>query len=450
MKSFNEFLNEKSYKDTFRVKKDEKFLTVGWKMGKVSFTSNKQTSYPFQDEKSAEKAAKEYGGEVFSYSEIFEDLKTKEIDPSKFSNDGPKKDTEYFKKGKKDGDFNDDVIETKRFSIPAKSLKPSQDAIYLSKALDMAINNIVGGDLNAMVSRDNYILDGHHRWAATMFGNPNAKVQGMQSNLTIGDLVPVLRKAGDALGNERGVEPKGGDTNIYKATIQDIEDAVYTGKNMNKKYYNKDASIAWYETLGKDLVEKRLKAIQSKKLPAGAPARKDMPKIEPEQVAKIASDLNGGKIDAMFPYVKEQKSNRTMKALNEFLNEKKSNIQTGDVVKWKKGYADSKAEAAKVYDVLSDPDSFGFVKIRDRNSKITGTIESAKINFLEKIESLGQEEFDRLKELEKEIDDIKKGKKEGKIIPLDRERKTLLRKLKTGTSSYIHKHGPNKGNPIQK
>lgn len=238
-----------------------------------------------------------------------EALKTKEIDPSKFSNEGPMKDDDYFKKGKKDGDFNDDVIETKRFSIPAKALKPSQDAIYLSKALDMAINNIVGGDLNAMVSRDNYILDGHHRWAATMFGNPNAKVQGMQSNLAIGDLVPILRKAGDALGNERGVEPKGGDTNIYKATIQDIEDAVYTGKNMNPKYYNKDASIAWYETLGKDLVEKRLKAIQSKKLPAGAPARKDMPKIEPEQVAKITSDLNGGKIDALFPYVTEGKLN---------------------------------------------------------------------------------------------------------------------------------------------
>tara|TARA_R100000697_G_scaffold121573_1_gene148987 strand:- start:977 stop:1396 length:420 start_codon:yes stop_codon:yes gene_type:complete len=139
-----------------------------------------------------------------------------------------------------------------------------------------------------------------------------------------------------------------------------------------------------------------------------------------------------------------------MKALNEFLNEKKSNIQTGDVVKWKKGYADSKAEASRVYDVLSDPDSDDRVKIRDRNSKITGTIESVKVNFLEKIESLGQEEFNRLKELEKEIDDIKKGKKEGNIIPLDRERKKLARKLKTGTSSYIHKHGPNKGKPIQK
>ncbi len=231
-----------------------------------------------------------------------EEIKTKEVESGHFPNEGPDKDPEFFTKGKKDGDFSDDIIETKRFSIPAKALKPSQDAIYLSKALDMAINNMVGGDLNAMVSRDNYILDGHHRWAATMFGNPNAKVQGMQSNLTIGDLIPVLRKAGDAMGNERGTEPKGGDTNILNATIEDVEDAVYNGKNMNKKFYNKDASIAWYENLGKKEVEKRLKLIQAKNLPKGAPARKDMPKIEPEQVAKIASDLNGGKIDVMKPY----------------------------------------------------------------------------------------------------------------------------------------------------
>jgi hypothetical protein len=231
-----------------------------------------------------------------------EEIKTKEVDSSRFPNEGPKKDPKFFRKGKEDGEYNDDVIETKKFSIPAKSLKPSQDAIYLSKAVAMAISGLVGGDLNAMVSRDNYILDGHHRWAATMFGDPSAKVQGMQSNLSIGDLIPVLRKAGDAMGNNRGTEPKGGDINIFKATIEDIEDAVYNGKNMNPKFYNKDASIAWFENLGKEVIEKRLKAIQSKKLPAGAPARKDMPKIEPSQVAKIASDLNGGKIDILKPY----------------------------------------------------------------------------------------------------------------------------------------------------
>lgn len=233
-----------------------------------------------------------------------EEIKTKEVDSKRFPNEGPKKDPKFFRHGKEDGHYNDDVIETKRFSIPAKSLKPSQDAIYLSKAVAMAISGLVGGDLNAMVSRDNYILDGHHRWAATMFGDPNAKVQGMQSNLSIGDLIPVLRKAGDALGNNRGTEPKGGDVNIFKATIEDIEDAVYNGKNMNPKFYNKDAAVSWFETLGRDVVESRLKAIQNKKLPAGAPARKDMPKIEPSQVAKIASDLNGGKIDVLKPYKK--------------------------------------------------------------------------------------------------------------------------------------------------
>ena len=72
---------------------------------------------------------------------------------------------------------------------------------------------------------------------------------------------------------------------------------------MHPKYYNKDASIAWYENIGKGVIEKRLKQIQSKNLPDGAPARKDMPKIEPEQVAKIASDLNGGKIDVRKPYL---------------------------------------------------------------------------------------------------------------------------------------------------
>ena len=57
MKSLNEFLNEKSYKDTFRVKKDEKYLTYHG-MKKISFTDNKHISLPFEDKKEAEKAAK--------------------------------------------------------------------------------------------------------------------------------------------------------------------------------------------------------------------------------------------------------------------------------------------------------------------------------------------------------------------------------------------------------
>ena len=57
-----------------------------------------------------------------------------------------------------DGDKGDDVVKTKPASIPAANLKPSQDAIYLGKALGMAIGGVEGGDLGAIISSDNYIL----------------------------------------------------------------------------------------------------------------------------------------------------------------------------------------------------------------------------------------------------------------------------------------------------
>ena len=67
--------------------------------------------------------------------------------------------------------------------------------------------------MQAIISSDNRILDGHHRWAATLFNNPKAKVGGVQAELKIGDLIQVSRHAGDAVGNNRGLEQKGGDGN---------------------------------------------------------------------------------------------------------------------------------------------------------------------------------------------------------------------------------------------
>jgi hypothetical protein len=232
---------------------------------------------------------------------INEDLATKEIDPKKFPNPGTSNDPDFFIAGKKDGNLADDVIVTKEVGIPAKSLKPSQDAVYLGKALGLAIAGVEGGNLDAVISSDNRILDGHHRWAATMFNNPNAKVFGAKADLKIGDLIPVLRQAGDALGNERGGMPKGGDVNIFHAKLKDVEDCIYRGANMDPKFFNKEKAIEWYEK-NKSKVENGLKMIQKVGPPAGAPPRQEMPKIEPEQVSKISKDLSGGKIDVRFPY----------------------------------------------------------------------------------------------------------------------------------------------------
>jgi len=253
-------------------------------------------------------AAKQYkaaggGWRAKKKESVNEELPTKEIDPSKFPN--PLVNVKGFlKKGLGDGDKEDDIVKTKPVQISVSKLKPSQDAIYLGKVLGMAINGIEGGDLGAVISKDNYILDGHHRYAATTLNNPSAKVGGIQSDLMIGDLVPVLRAVGDAMKNKRGLEPKGGDLNIFKVTMNDVKDCVYNGKNMHPKFYNKEKSIEWFENIGEDTLAKRLKMLQSKTPPSGAPQRKDMPKINPEQLGILKALLNKGKIDTKEPYTK--------------------------------------------------------------------------------------------------------------------------------------------------
>ena len=231
-----------------------------------------------------------------------EALPTQEIDPDKFP-DQWKKDKEFFKQGYKDGSNVDDTVETRPVKIPASQLKPSQDAVYLGKALGMAIGGVEGGSLDAIISQDNRILDGHHRWAATIFNNPKARVGGVQAQLKIGDLVPVLRQAGDALGNNRGLPPKGGDVNIFKATLQDVRDAVYDGKHMNPQFYNREQAIEWFERTGEKKIQSSLNILQRVGPPAGAPPRAEMPRVTPDQVKNVANKLAGGAIDVRKPYV---------------------------------------------------------------------------------------------------------------------------------------------------
>jgi hypothetical protein len=256
---------------------------------------------------------------------VNEELKTKEIDASKFPNPATKNDPSFFDKGKRDGDKLDDVVDARTAGIPAKSLKPSQDAVYLGKALGLAISGVAGGELEAIISQDNRILDGHHRWAATLFNDPYAKIIGTKAEMIIGDLVPVLRQAGDALGNDRGTMPEGGDINIFHATMKDIEDCVYRGINMDPKFFNRDKAIAWY-TKNKSSIEKGLKLIQRYSPPAGAPPRQDMPKIKPSQVDKVANDLSSGKIDTRAPYVKEDSSLKHIPSYENYLTESYANM----------------------------------------------------------------------------------------------------------------------------
>lgn len=88
---------------------------------------------------------------------------------------------EYLESGLEpnDGKADDDNANVQASAqIPAGKAIPTQSNILLPKALGMAVNGVEGGDLGAYFSTKGEILDGHHRWAATMLNNPGASIGG--------------------------------------------------------------------------------------------------------------------------------------------------------------------------------------------------------------------------------------------------------------------------------
>ncbi len=234
-----------------------------------------------------------------------EALPTSDVDDQQFPNPvtGAMKKL-FLNKGDRDGEKSDDIVKVTPVEIPAVKLKPSQDAIYLSKALGMAVGGVKGGDLAAIISSDDHILDGHHRWAATMLADPTANVGGLQAAMTIGDLIPVLRALGDVFLNKRRGKPDA-DLNIYKAKPADLQAMIANLDKKNTEYIKPGQASEFVDGIGgMDVLEKRLAGIQKIKPPAGAPPRKDMPVIDADknQVKQAAGLLKRGKLDIKPPY----------------------------------------------------------------------------------------------------------------------------------------------------
>ena len=289
---------------------------------------------------------------------ITEALKTKEIKASEFPDPLSKRLKAIFQtKGDMDGEEQDDVVQTRDSSWAASNLKPSQSAIFLGKALGMAIGGVKGGDLGSIVSKDKHILDGHHRWAATLFSEPSAKIHGIEANLGIGDLVPVLRALGDSIGNQRRGEPAGGDVNIFKAKFQDVLDAIHDGKNMHSGFYNKDKAEAWLESIGgEDELKNRFAFIQKQTPPKGAPPRIEMPVIDADKGdEKLASKLlSKGKLDVRAPYANTTEEN-DLSEWSDSLFKGWVNVKTRKIV----AHTNSNMRPWHVQMIVLDPKTFG-------------------------------------------------------------------------------------------
>jgi hypothetical protein len=221
--------------------------------------------------------------------------------------------------GTKDGDTKDDVAAGKKASVPASALKAAQTEIIPEKALGMAIGMInkvgpfsggPGGDLESIISADNYIMDGHHRWAATYLCDPGASITATQIELPGKALVSALNVVtvgkfgrGGNPGKGNIADFKGG---VFEKLIDEWKEKGYTDDKGNKTA-PEDVTKAM-ETLGGGDFEKGKQAVMANadKLPKtimpGAPARIEMPVINGKEVDDVAKAIAAGEIDLKAPY----------------------------------------------------------------------------------------------------------------------------------------------------
>ena len=105
---------------------------------------------------------------------------------------------EMVQSGLLDGDTEDDKVSTKATPVKSVSLSPSQTTLVLSDVVGIALEMLLkregmGEDLGALVSSDNYILDGHHRWAGSILARgPSASVKVWKASIPGDQLIRVL------------------------------------------------------------------------------------------------------------------------------------------------------------------------------------------------------------------------------------------------------------------
>jgi hypothetical protein len=93
--------------------------------------------------------------------------------------------------------------------VTARDLKPIQGQVYLDNALgkikDFGVV-LPGSQITTkplIASMDNDIIDGHHKWAATIISNPNTQLTVFKVPLPVQELLSIAMAYGESLGNTK-------------------------------------------------------------------------------------------------------------------------------------------------------------------------------------------------------------------------------------------------------
>lgn len=235
-----------------------------------------------------------------------------------------------------DGGSGDDVIKSNKTGVPVTELKPSQSTMDVKKAVQFSFSALLktnpmpggpGGDVGAVISNDRHIMDGHHRWIASLMTDPASSMTGPVVNFPASKLIPVLNLLTVGMfGRTKGNPGEGAFTDFNKEKLKPIIKDI-----LEKGYWAPGASpekckAVAVEFTGLDadddndkiadaMADKMVKNINSsgsnwKTLPDGAPPRDQMPVINADEVDKAAAALSSGQVDVNPPYGGEKEEEK--------------------------------------------------------------------------------------------------------------------------------------------
>jgi hypothetical protein len=209
--------------------------------------------------------------------------------------------------------------ETDRVSIGQKSgikasrLLPSQRTMRIKHAVGIALGMLkskkIGGGIGAIISKDGHIMDGHHRWAASILAaGEQATVGGWVANLEGRKLVAVLNVITKGYFGKRNGNKGTGD--IKKFTPQETKKVLleYTTQGRGGAYAMsaeeiQDILIDYFGSveIGISTMSSNASYITTS-VPSWAPDRIDMPVIDSNEVPEAAKLLNKGLVDWNEPF----------------------------------------------------------------------------------------------------------------------------------------------------
>ena len=263
---------------------------------------------------------------------VNEEADASKVDPKLFPLKLSDVDPAVAKKYTRTGDDNldkgngDDVIGVapKPEGVAAvQDLKPSQSSMNIEKALAFVLQMLhpkgklkAGGNLGAFISKDGFIMDGHHRWIATAMVDPTLSVGGYLVDFPGQQLVSILNAMTKGRYGEMTGKPASGGFEQFQEGPIRKQLEIYLQKGVWGNLSAQDIQSVLEEWTGQKgpaavdaAVTKLVQNLSGLTLsvPSWAPARPDMPIIDEPNVPDAVKALGKGIVDVNPPYGKAEK-----------------------------------------------------------------------------------------------------------------------------------------------